>query len=55
MDKLKKLEEIVGWNNVKYNEPMKKYTTMKVGGPCDAIVFPETIDEIKEIIKFCKA
>lgn len=55
MEKLKKLEEIVGWNNVKYNEPMKKYTTMKVGGTCDAIVFPETIDEIKEIIKFCKA
>ena len=55
MEKLKKLEEIVGWNNVKYNEPMKKYTTMKVGGPCDAIVFPENIDEIKEIIKFCKA
>lgn len=55
MDKLKKLEEIVDCNNVKFNEPMKKYTTMKVGGPCDAIVFPETIDEIKEIIKFCKA
>lgn len=54
MDKLKKLEEIVDCNNVKFNEPMKKYTTMKVGGPCDAIVFPENIDEIKEIIKFCK-
>lgn len=55
MDKLKKLEEIVDCNNLKFNEPMKKYTTMKVGGPCDAIVFPENIDEIKEIIKFCKA
>lgn len=54
MDKLKKLEEIVDCNNVKFNEPMKKYTTMKVGGPCDAIVFPENIDEIKEVIKFCK-
>lgn len=54
MDKLKKLEEIIDCNNVKFNEPMKKYTTMKVGGPCDAIVFPENIDEIKEVIKFCK-
>ena len=54
MNKYKALEKIVDTDRIKYNEPMSKYTTMKVGGPCDAIVFPESINEIKEIINYCK-
>ena len=53
MNKYKKLEEIIDESKIKYNEPMKKYTTMKVGGPCDAIIFPESIEDIKNVIKFC--
>lgn len=49
-----KLEEIVGKDKIKYNEKMSKYTTMKVGGPCDCVVFPDKISKIKEIIDFCK-
>ena len=33
---------------------MSKYTTMRVGGPCDCIVFPDEISKIKEVIDFCK-
>ena len=54
MNKYDKLEEIVGKDKVKYNEKMSKYTTMKVGGPCDCIVFPDEISKIKEVIDFCK-
>lgn len=54
MNKYDKLEEIVGKDKVKYNEKMSKYTTMRVGGPCDCIVFPDEISKIKEVIEFCK-
>lgn len=54
MNRYDKLEEIVGKDKIKYNEKMSKYTTMKVGGPCDCIVFPDEISKIKEIIEVCK-
>lgn len=54
MNKYDKLEEIVGKDKVKYNEKMSKYTTMRVGGPCDCIVFPDEISKIKQVIDFCK-
>ena len=54
MNKYDKLEEIVGKDKVKYNEKMSKYTTVRVGGPCDCIVFPDEISKIKEVIDFCK-
>lgn len=54
MNKYDKLEEIVGKDKVKYNEKMSKYTTMRIGGPCDCIVFPDEISKIKEVIDFCK-
>lgn len=54
MNRYDNLEEIVGKDKIKCNEKMSKYTTMKVGGPCDCIVFPDDISKIKEIIEFCK-
>lgn len=54
MNKYDKLEEIVGKDKIRYNEKMSKYTTMRVGGPCDCIVFPDEISKIKEVIDFCK-
>lgn len=54
MNRYDKLEEIVGKDKIKYNEKMSKYTTMKVGGPCDCIVFPDAISKIKDVIDFCK-
>lgn len=35
-----------------YNEPMKKYTTFKVGGPAECLIKIENINELKEILKF---
>lgn len=54
MEVYHKLESILDISRIKYNEPMKKYTTVKVGGPCDCLVMPESIEEIKNIIQFAK-
>ncbi|MCX8074507.1 MAG: UDP-N-acetylmuramate dehydrogenase [Clostridia bacterium] len=48
------LEKVIDKTKIKYNEPMKKHTTMKVGGPCDVMVLPTTIDEIKLVIDYAK-
>ncbi len=54
MDKYKGLEEILSKDSIKYNEPMKKHTTMKVGGPCDCMVEPSSIEEIQQVLKYAK-
>ena len=36
------------------DEPMKKHTTFRVGGPADYFVTPKTIEEVKGIIALCK-
>lgn len=54
MEKYYEVEQIVDKEKIKYNEELSKYTTMKVGGKCDLIIFPTTINEIKEIIKCVK-
>ena len=54
MDIYKGLESILEKENIKYNEPMKNHTTTKVGGPCDCLVEPSSIDEIKAVIKYAK-
>lgn len=37
-----------------FNEPMKKHTSFKIGGNADIIILPQTIQEIKDIINYCK-
>ncbi|MEG2017383.1 MAG: UDP-N-acetylmuramate dehydrogenase [Clostridium sp.] len=51
---IKGIEEIVGSENIKLNEPMKKHTTFKVGGPADVLVYPSTYEMIKKVIDVCK-
>lgn len=53
-------EKYVGLNNyidsakIKYNEPIAKHCTMRVGGPADVLVEVSNLDEIKQIINFAK-
>lgn len=35
-------------------EPMKNYTTYRVGGPAAAICFPENHQELQEILRYCR-
>lgn len=37
------------------NEPMKNYTTFRIGGNADILVKPKTYEQIKEVIHLCKA
>ncbi len=56
MDKIKtynKLVKIISKDAVLLDEPMKNHTTIKTGGPADIMVIPNSIDDIKSIIKIC--
>ena len=44
------LQNIVGQQNIKIDEPMKKHTTFKVGGNAKFLVTPTSIQDIKNII-----
>lgn len=54
MEKYKGLEDILDKDSIKYNEPMKKHTTMKVGGLCDCMVEPSSIEEIQKVLEYVK-
>lgn len=51
---MKELEEILGRENIKYNEPMSKHTTFKVGGPADIFAVVDTKEKIEKILKLNK-
>ena len=40
--------------NIFINEPMSKHTTFKVGGPADIFIKAKTIEQIKNVLDFCK-
>ena len=54
MEKYNGLEKILDKSRIKYNESMKNHTTVKVGGNCDCLVLPESVEEIKNIILYAK-
>lgn len=37
--------------SVFFDEPMARHTSMRVGGPADALVYPKTIDELAQVIQ----
>lgn len=39
-------------DKILYQEPMKKHTTFKIGGPAECLIKIDTIEELKEILKF---
>lgn len=41
-------------NRIIFNEPMKKHTTFKIGGPVDVMVMPQDIEELRQIISIIK-
>lgn len=45
---MKELEDILGKEYIKYNEPMSKHTTFKVGGPADIFA---VVDSREKLIK----
>ena len=49
-----RLEQIVGSEGVKTDEPMSQHTTFRIGGKADYFVAPKTKGQIKELIDYCK-
>ena len=49
-----KLLQIVGEDNLSFDEPMSEHTTFEIGGPADFFVAPESIDELKDVIALCR-
>ena len=38
----------------KQDEPLMNYTYTKTGGPADWLAFPETIDQVKELVDYVR-
>jgi UDP-N-acetylmuramate dehydrogenase len=39
---------------VLFDAPMRRFTSMKVGGPADCLFFPKDADELKKVIRFAR-
>ena len=39
---------------VLFDAPMKRFTSMKVGGPADCLLFPKDVDELKKLVRHAK-
>ena len=50
----KDIEKYIDGSEVKYDEPMKKYTTLKVGGNADVLVLPSNIQDVISVLEFSK-
>jgi UDP-N-acetylmuramate dehydrogenase len=48
------LNKILPKSQVLLNEPMKKHTTFKIGGPADFLVLPATVDEVVNVFRLIK-
>ncbi len=46
--------ELLGEEKVLIEEPMSRHTTFRIGGPADYFLIPETVEEIREILKICR-
>lgn len=50
----RELERILPNGAVLYQEPLKKYTTFKIGGPADVLVAPRSEEELLQLLRFLK-
>ena len=39
---------------VLFDAPMRRFTSMKVGGPADCLFFPKDADELRKVIRFAR-
>lgn len=47
----KEIEQKLGKENIKYNEPMSKHTSFKVGGNADIFINIKSVEQMLEILK----
>ncbi len=51
---VEKFKQIVGQEKTFIQEPMKKHTTFRIGGPADYYLCPDSCQEIADILHICK-
>lgn len=44
----------LGSDNVYKNEPMKKHTTFRIGGPADYYLCPHSVKEVQRVMEICR-
>lgn len=49
-----KLSAVLAEERVLFNEPMKKHTTFRIGGPADFFVMPESGEEVERAAAVCR-
>ncbi len=50
---LNDIYRVIRQEQVRLNEPLKTYTSFKIGGPCDYFIEPESADQISQVLKAC--
>ena len=50
----KQLNDIMDKGRILTEEPMKKHTTFRIGGPADYFVTPVNIKEVQDVISLCR-
>ena len=43
-----------GAEQVLFEEPMKRHTTFRIGGPAEVFVMPKTVDEVARALEICR-
>ena len=49
-----KFWNLLGKDRVLVDEPMKRHTTFRIGGPADFFLLPSTVDEVRGILEICR-
>lgn len=50
-----KLDSVVPSSIIKYDEPMSKHTSFKIGGPADILLLPGSISELMTAVQWAKS
>ncbi|MDD3839887.1 MAG: UDP-N-acetylmuramate dehydrogenase [Clostridia bacterium] len=48
------LKQIIDEQYIKLDEPMRKHTSFRIGGPADILVMPSTTGQLTSIIQMCR-
>jgi UDP-N-acetylmuramate dehydrogenase len=46
------LREMLG-DDIRFDEPMRRHTTARIGGPADAFAMPSSIDRLTALVRWC--
>ena len=51
---IEKFWNLLGKDRVLVDEPMKRHTTFRIGGPADFFLLQSTVDEVRGILEICR-